>query len=150
MDSSYLIFIILFGVLIIAVTIQTYKKFGLKRVLLGKRNDNRELIYRTNGKIDWKPTLKSWKIIVTGGMDTLTVFLIILLLLLSYMYIRDINTTKMNDEKLCRAFGRVLNVTEEDIVRYNENNGVNWDSNNSNPWWNYTFSEIEVEGNESR
>lgn len=148
MYITYLILIILFGVLIVAVTIQTYKKFGLKRVLLGKRYDNRELVYRTNGKIDWKSTLKSWRIIVTGGMDTLTVFLIILLLLLSYMYIRDINATKINDDKLCRAFGRVLDVSEEDIIRYNTNNGVEWDSNSSNSLWNYSFSEIEVKGNE--
>lgn len=140
MDSFYLSLIILFGVLIIAVTIQTYRKFGIKRVLLGKKHDDRELIYRTNGKIDWKPTLKSWKIIVTGGMDTLTIFLIILLLLLSYMYVRDINATRVNDDKLCKAFGRVLGVSEQDIIDYN--------SNNDAPWWNYTFTEIEVKGNE--
>lgn len=92
--------------MLVAGTITAYKKFGLKRILLGKSNDHRELVYRRGDEsIMWKETLKTWKIILTGGMSLLTVFLIMMLLILSAVYAIDIKSTRINDEKLCRAFG---------------------------------------------
>jgi len=110
------LFLLIFG------TIQAYRKFGLKRVLLGKKNDNRELIYRTkNNEINWKQTLKSWKIILTGGMDLLTIFLVIILLILSFAYSNDIKTIKNNDYKLCNIFG-TTNPTTTQLTNYNNLN----------------------------
>lgn len=122
MVNNYFTIIIFLLVVIVMSTIVTYQKFGIKRVLLGKKHDSRELIYYNENGIDWKPTLRSWKIIVTGGMDTLTIFLLILIITLSFIYSHDMTATRLNDDKLCKAFGRVLDVSEEDIINYNNNN----------------------------
>lgn len=95
-----------------------YRKHGLKRVLLGKTNDDRELIYKKeNGDIIWGKTLKSWKIIVMGGMSLLTVFLLIMVLVLSFVYGMDMRATRVNDEIFCREFGTV-NPTETELENY--------------------------------
>jgi hypothetical protein len=101
------LFLVGFSLLmLIGGTIASYKKFGLKRVLLGKKHDHRELIYRRkDNSIIWKETLISWKIILTGGMSLLTIFLIIMLLSLSFIYKHDIQATRENNYKLCQAFG---------------------------------------------
>ncbi len=92
--------------MLVGGTIMAYKKFGLKRVLLGKKNDDRELVYRNeDGSIIWKDTLKTWSIILTGGMGFFTVFLIIMILILSFVYAVDMRNTRTNDEMLCQAFG---------------------------------------------
>ena len=63
--------------MLIGGTIAAYKKFGIRRVLLGKSHDDRELVYRReDNSIIWKDTLKTWSIILTGGMGFLTTFLI--------------------------------------------------------------------------
>lgn len=104
--------------MLIMGTLIAYKKFGLKRVLLGKTNDHLELIYYNNGKISWKPTLKSWKIILTGGMSLLSIFLLIMLLILAGLYAKDINAQKQNDEIFCQKYGTVY-PTEEQLKDYN-------------------------------
>lgn len=105
-------------VMLVAGTIITYHKFGIKRVLLGKHNDHRELVYYDEqGKILLKPTLNTWKIILTGGMNTLSLFLIIMMLFLSYSYYHDLKAIRENDEEYCQTFGTVF-PTEEQIERY--------------------------------
>lgn len=99
-------------------TYAAYKKYGLKRVLLGKSFDDRELIYtKFDDSIDWKPTLKSWKIILTGGMSTLTIFLLIMILALSFFYARDLRSQIENDEMFCKEFGTVK-PTQEQLEEY--------------------------------
>lgn len=104
--------------LLVGGTIAAYRKFGLKRVLLGKKNEDRELVYRKeNGSIMWKETLKTWSIILTGGMGFFTVFLIIMILILSFVYAMDMRSTRTNDELLCQAFG-TTQPTEEQMEEY--------------------------------
>lgn len=104
--------------MLIGGTISAYKKFGLKRVLLGKKNDNRELVYRReDNSIIWKDTLKTWGIIITGGMGLFTMFLIIMILVLSAVYAMDIKATRTNDELLCQAFG-TTQPTEQQMEDY--------------------------------
>lgn len=117
--------------LLIVGTIVAYKKHGLKRVLLGKKHDSRELIYYKENKIEWKPTLTSWKIILTGGMDILTLFLILILIILSFLYAHDIESTKSNDNLLCMQFGTIY-PTEEQLDRYNAQQNPSYIPNISN------------------
>ncbi len=92
--------------MLVGGTAAAYKKFGLKRVLLGKKNDDRELIYRRQDEsIEWKETLKTWWIILTGGMSLLTLFLLTMVLVLAFVYAVDMSSTRTNDELLCREFG---------------------------------------------
>ena len=116
---SFSLFLLLFG------TIIAYQRFGIKRVLLGKKNDDRDLIYFTdNNRIDWLPTFKTWFIILTGGMSLLSIFLLILILLLSFFYVTDINSTRQNDEILCQTFGTVF-PSESQLSSYNNPNQRN-------------------------
>lgn len=104
--------------MLVAGTIAAYRKFGLKRVLLGKKNDDRELVYRReDNSIIWKDTSKTWSIIMTGGMGFFTMFLIIMILILSFVYAMDIRSTRINDELLCQAFG-TTQPTEEQMEDY--------------------------------
>ena len=115
--------------LLVAGTITAYRKFGIKRVLLGKKNDQRELIYREDdGSIIWRPTLKTWQIILTGGMNLLTVFLLIMLLALSFIYQHDIQASRDNDELLCKTFGTVNPSQEqlEDFYGIDNNEDINF------------------------
>jgi len=110
--------------MLVAGTIAAYRKFGLKRVLLGKKNDDRELVYRRqDNSIIWKDTLKTWSIILTGGMGFFTVFLIIMILILSFVYAVDMNATRSNDELLCQAFG-TTEPTPEQVEEYYAENGI--------------------------
>lgn len=104
--------------MLVAGTVAAYRKFGLKRVLLGKRNDDRDLVYRReDGSIVWKDTLTTWSIILTGGMGFFTVFLIAMIILLSFVYAMDMNATRTNDELLCQAFG-TTEPTEQQLEDY--------------------------------
>lgn len=107
--------------MLVGGTLAAYQKHGLKRVLLGKRHDGRELIYRVDGRIDWKPTLDSWLIIITGGMSLLSVFLIMMLLALSFIYQYDMKSTRDNDELLCKTFGTTIPTTDQ-LEEFYENN----------------------------
>jgi len=114
-------------VMLVVGTVAAYKKHGLKRVLLGKNNDSRELVYkRTDGSIIWSSTLKTWGIIFTGGMSLLSLFLLVMLLVLSFVYQHDIAATRHNDELLCQTFG-TINPSQEQLEEYygNSNFKVN-------------------------
>ena len=119
--SNWIIVTISFA-LLVGGTIAAYQKYGIKRVLLGKKNDNRQLVYRRgDGSVVWGETLKTWQIILTGGMSILTLFLIFMLLALSFIYQHDIQATRENDEKLCQEFGTVF-PTKEQVEAYNDRN----------------------------
>ena len=113
--------IVLVGIsllMLIAGTIAAFKKHGIKRVLLGKSNEHLELIYKKdNGNIEWKKSIKVWLIIITGGMNILAVFLLILILFLAYAYQHDIKATRSNDDKLCKELGTVY-VSNDQLEEY--------------------------------
>ena len=103
-------------------TFRAWQLHGWKRVLLGKRFEHRELIYRRgDNSVSWKPTLQSWKIILTGGMSILTIFLLLMLLVLSFVYAHDIQATRDNDFKLCEIFGTTQPTQEQLDLFYNKN-----------------------------
>ncbi len=113
-----LVIVLISLAMLIFGTLAAYKKFGIRRVLLGKRHDNRELVYRKqDNSIEWKETLKTWKIILTGGMSFLTIFLIMMILVLSVVYAVDMRSTRTNDELLCREFG-TTNPEQEQMEEY--------------------------------
>lgn len=116
--ENWLLVTVSFLMLVVG-TATAYKRYGLKRVLLGKKNDNRELIYRSNsGKIIWTSTAKTWIIILTGGMKALTLFLLIMLLALAFIYQHDIQATRDNDNLLCEEFGTIYPTQEQIEVYY--------------------------------
>lgn len=111
--------------LLVGGTFQAWRKFGLKRVLLGKKNEHRELVYkRESGSIKWRETLGTWFIIFTGGMNVLSLFLLLILIILSFVYQHDIQATRSNDEKLCQEFGTIY-PTRADLVIFNMGNRYN-------------------------
>ncbi len=116
-ENWYIVLASLF--MLVGGTIAAYRKFGLKRVLLGKTNEDRELVYRREDEsIVWKETLKTWRLILTGGMSLFTLFLIFMILILSAVYAIDIKATRVNDELLCREFGTVSPTQEQMEVYY--------------------------------
>ena len=105
--------------MLIGGTIAAYRKFGLKRVLLGKTNEDRELVYRREDEsIIWKETLKTWRLILTGGMSLFTLFLMFMILILSAVYAVDIKATRINDELLCKEFGTVSPTQDQMEIYY--------------------------------
>lgn len=113
------LFIVIISLLmLVGGTLMAYRKFGIKRVLLGKRYDHRELVYKNeDNTIQWKETLRTWKIILTGGMSLLSIFLLIMLLSLAFIYSHDIKATRDNDELLCKTFG-TINPNQDQLDEY--------------------------------